>query len=664
MPKEEQKETINGVQYDELTLLMDHYTKGTEDMDIRRTRKNGWNESVKSYLNVLPENWPYRSRVRDPRVRTALIEKNGRLLNAKLQGRLVPREGGDNVKAKINNSILDYQWDNADNGGSMIEKVALSDLATRIYGAAFVYVYWDKDKNCNDIKIIDPRDIFFDFSANHTKNCRWIQIREYTTVETLRERGFNVPELKDVQSTNVRSNDYESVIKQSRDLQDKTGDDLSNPTVEVITEWTKETETVFLPDYGVILKKRANPYDHKRIPVAMLRYYPLGDDIYGESEVEPVISLQRAINAVVCGYIDQMNLVIQPPFKAVQGQYRAETIEFAPGALWNVNSQQALEVVQMGSEAISAFNNTYPMLVNAFNTAMGYQSLGVSNTVGRGFDAKTATEVRNLAQQQNSRDQYNQLYLSEFLKDIMMMWVSNNKQYLFDDPSQSYKIIQIVGKAQIKELEQAGLSDMEIPNEAMQTIADTISQNPDSVTPQMLESIMQDVQVPKNAVITNTKPLEFKPKLDKSQTGTAALYIEKSDLEGLYDYIPDVKSMAAGAGEQMQEARRLAYEASSNQQTIGALGQQGKRIKIEEILVDMWEDAGYRDAESLIEDIKQPTIQGNEQAGLNQPGAQASGAIPNASISGYSGVPGGQGQGQVPFAIQAPQNGDVNAPVQ
>ena len=99
MPKKN-KRNNNGAQYDELTLLRTT-TQKPEDMD-KRTRKNvGNNLNQTISLTFFLKNWPYRSRVRDPRVRTALIKKNGRpQLNIKLQGRLVPREGGDNVKAK------------------------------------------------------------------------------------------------------------------------------------------------------------------------------------------------------------------------------------------------------------------------------------------------------------------------------------------------------------------------------------------------------------------------------------------------------------------------------------------------------------------------------------------------------------------------------------
>ena len=95
---------------DKLNKLLDHYTKGKQDMDTRRTRKNGWNDIVNAYMGKLPKTWPYMSVVTDPVIRTAILEKNNRLINAKLQGRLEPREGGDMIKAKINNAILDYQW--------------------------------------------------------------------------------------------------------------------------------------------------------------------------------------------------------------------------------------------------------------------------------------------------------------------------------------------------------------------------------------------------------------------------------------------------------------------------------------------------------------------------------------------------------------------------
>ena len=88
-----------------------HYEMVREDNLIRQTRENGWNDVIDAYWGKLPDDWPFDSKVTIPIIRTSLTEKNARLLNGKLRGRLMPREGGDVIKAKINNALLDFQWD-------------------------------------------------------------------------------------------------------------------------------------------------------------------------------------------------------------------------------------------------------------------------------------------------------------------------------------------------------------------------------------------------------------------------------------------------------------------------------------------------------------------------------------------------------------------------
>jgi hypothetical protein len=145
-----------------------HYTYGTQDMEQRKLRKNGWDDIIRAYYGKLPNNWPYLSKIVDPVIRTALMEKTSRLFNGKLRGTVVPRESGDNVKAKIINSILDYYWDNAQLGGSMLEKWALMDTYTRLFGAAFALCYWRKtdDYDGVEFKVLDNRDVFVDYQAN------------------------------------------------------------------------------------------------------------------------------------------------------------------------------------------------------------------------------------------------------------------------------------------------------------------------------------------------------------------------------------------------------------------------------------------------------------------------------------------------------------------
>lgn len=631
---------------EKLVLLLDHYSKATQDMDTRRVRKNGWNDVINAYMSKLPANWPYTAMVTDPRIRTTILEKTARLLNSKLQGRLIPREGGDVVKARINNAILDFQWDNASNGGSMIEKVANSDQISRIFGASFAMAYWDVKKETNELKIADPRDIFIDPSATHIRNAKWVQYREYSTLETLEDRGYNVSKIRKylksanpdhLKNSDQRSSNYVSQVLSNRGLEDRIGQDLTNPVVEVVTEYTKDYLCVFVPRYGEVVYEAKNPYKHGNIPFAQLRYYPIPDDIYGESEVESVIPLQRAINAVLCGFIDEMNMAMRPPLKLIAGQYVKSSIEYGPGAQWILNSQGAAEEAVIGQGAIQNFNATYPALVAAFNTAMGDQSLGTSAVSGQ-FGKKTATEVASLEKQQNSRDQYNQLYLSEFLKDIMMMWVSNNQQYLFDDPEKKYKIYKIIGKDNIKSFQSMMLDERDIPDYAMQEIQETVAMNPDAVTPEMMTEIAMDASVPTNPVFTNPdekdpEMMDIKSKLDVKKNGEEAdLYVEPEDMVGVYDYVPDVKSMSAGAGIMQQQAQDKFMERVLNPQVSALLQSQGEVANIKELLIADAENAGYKDAERLFQPAQQA---GNVQGG--QPGT-IPGQMP-------PGAPGMQGMG-------------------
>lgn len=615
----------------EMDHLMLHYMRGRQDMDTRRTRKNGWNEVLTAYMGRLPSNWPFLSVVTDPRLRTALIEKNSRLINSKLQGRLVPRNGGSIQSARIQNALLDFQWDYANKGGSMVEKVGMADQITRLMGAAWGLTYWDNSKNSNEMKIIDPRDISFDGAAVHIKMARWCQVREFTTWDDLESRGYKVSKLKDAAANGEiadqwKSTSYESIVKANRGLMDRTGepDNPLNPIVEVVTEWRpvsisepEGAKVVFLPRFGQVLESGSNPYKHGKIPVAQLRYYPLLDDIYGETDAEYLLPLQRAINATLCGFIDEMTISMRPPLKIAASGVRVETIEYGPGAQWIMDNPALVQEMQFSPQTIANFNATYPALVAAFNTAMGDQSLGISNTTGQ-FGQKTATEVNNLATQQNSRDQNNQIYLSQFLEDIMMMWLSNNSQYLFDDPKQKQYILKIVGPENVRYFESMELGALEITPQAVNHISDMVENNP-KFNDDQLKQIVEAGTTPKYPVQLGTeKEKKLVPKFEKVNSEEANLYIEKEDFDGEYDYIPDVSSMASGASQQQQQARENAITLILNPVAEQLLQADGYRPDIKDILVKKLTDAGYTDAESLFKSINESGAPGQPPQGAPQ----------------------------------------------
>jgi hypothetical protein len=291
--------------------LFKHYQDWDNDNNIRLTRVNGWNDVTDAYWGELPSDWPYDSRIVDPRLRTTVIDKDARLINSKLRGRLVPREGADVLSARFNNAILDFQWDSANHGGSMESKLLISSQDARLYASKFGKVTWlvkkDKDGKVtfegNEYEPLDIRDCGIDFGSNNSKDAKWFQHREWIVIENLEEfnktaspeaKFKNLDKLRGMIAENPisasaggdkRSNRYASRVKHLKGLQDRVGLDVAFPVIEMCTEYREDRWVSFTPSHGLILRNIKNPYDHGKIPIVQLKYYSLQDDPIGESEV-------------------------------------------------------------------------------------------------------------------------------------------------------------------------------------------------------------------------------------------------------------------------------------------------------------------------------------------------------------------------------------------
>lgn len=643
-----------------------HYDMWTDDRDIRLTRKYGWNDITDSYYGKLPADWPYSSKTVDPRIRTAILEKNARLVNGKLRGRLMPREGADIIGADISNTILDQQWDNANYGGTMNAKIAVCDLDTRLYASKFALVKWktvfDDEGNLvfdgNEFEPLDIRDCGIDPSSQNIRNAKWFQHSAWEYLEDLKsqtdhkgEQAFqNMAELerkiKEKQSgkSSQRKNKYTSRIKEIKGLEDRMGEDIAFPVVEIVTEYRKDRWITFSPEYKIILRDIPNPYHHGKIPVVQLKYYPLQDDPLGESEVEAVIPLWRAIQAVVCGYMDEVILKQRPPLKVIEGAVKIETLEYGPEAQILVTRPDAVTEMQSNGEAIRYFQTTYSALIAAFNAAMGMLSQG-SSGIDPFNPEKTATEVRATEKQANVRDQKNQNDLGDFIKDIMLMWCANNKQFLFSDPKKRMHILRIVGREKYERFIKAGLAESELPPEVINELKDIIEMNPD-LSDEELINLAGIAKVPKYPVVENPEEKDVskqkvRSKLKVDERGEYAdLAIVPEDLEGTMDYIPDIKSMSSSYGVELAQARQQAIALFLNDKYLALLQMEGFRPKIKELTVDNFNELGLPDADRYFDKLPVNPMQ-NGQPNQGAPGGvPAPGGIPqNMPVGGLQNSP-------------------------
>ena len=638
-----------------------HYSRGYDETDRRRTGKNligslsfdEADELFRSWLNE--DKWPYDALIFDPRVFTFIFEKTSRLISNKPKGKLVPREGGDVLRAKINNALLSFQWDQANYGGTMISKWALMDINTRKYGASFALCKWryecdkrevEKDgKKKKETKVLfdgpemtvlNNRDCAHDQSATSIESANWFQVRDYVTWQSLktvndqREKPVykNLNELMDSISLDAETSGGEgrspNWISRNREIsgleQDPYGNDSAYKTIEIVTEYRKDKWITFAPRHGLIIREIENPYKNNQIPIVMLKYYAIDDDLYGLSEIEPVKGIQKAINALLCQYLDEINQALYTPI-AVGPGVKEHTLQWGKGARWIMNNPMTdFRLVTNNSNAASFFQSTYSALVASMMTALGESSLGVSNQQPFQTD-KTATEVKALQLQRNARDNYNQIYLAEAMKRQYKLWFSMNQTLLFSDPKKKSYIFRIVGSDALKYFQKRDLNKEELSKEGLKGLFDNSvkmqklldSLEGDNVikkllasNPGLLDALSPDMAKYRNAKYPVKVGEETVTKLRMDDDGESGLLaVEPSDLVGNYDFIIDVESMTVGADEERKQSRQQAVTLLTSNPNVSALLQtEGIKPKFKDLFVVWLEDMGMSDAERFFETIQ------------------------------------------------------------
>lgn len=658
------------------TDVYGHYVMSSQDL---RTRTVDFDKKDILFRSFIQKNdWPYRSLVFDPRVFTILYEKTARTFANKPRGRMQPRESGDALGAKINNELLNFQWDDNErvDGMPMLAKWSLMDLNARKYGASFGLAKWHWQRQVqrtNDttdkpsgkaVTFFDGpnfkpwanRDVLHNPSYPTIKN--WIQLRDYVTFQDLSDindsaRGKpvykNLDILKELlnregkKGGDQRASNYVVKNLSLKGLMDYLGQDSTFKTIELITEYRNERWITFSPKHGLILRDIPNPYKHGQIPVVMLKYYPIDDDLYGLSEIEPIERLQRALNAYINQNLDTLNLNTYVPLKVrnTQGAVQMHTLEFGPGKKWLMNDP-VTDVVphNQGTAGVAEFVNVYRLMVSAIQEAAGETSAAVSS-LNPGDNNKTATEIRDLSMSRNARDNFNQIFLAEALKKQMMFWFKMNQQFLFSNPTQQQKVIQIVGKDAIKFFQNQGLDGEGLDDNAINLLSD----------PNVAATSAQPQDLMKPLFPVTTKA-GIMPKLQMEPGGQyGKLIIEPEDLEGDYDYIPDVGSMSSSANDQQIKAKSEALQyltgvdPKTGQPTgiAAMIAQEGKKIKATDLFIDYMEDIGFKNADQYIENqpAQNPMMMGGIGNGQEGIASQLGGA------GAAQGGPVGMGNGAI-----------------
>lgn len=209
-------------------------------------------------------------------------------------------------------TALDYEWEREKMG----LKLPAQLIPMLIYGNAVWFVQWDgKSGEYGDISIkpIDPFNIFPDPLSENIDNCEYLVYATYRNANQIKQQfpekasaiegsRITMSELVGERDNNDTQDANQVLILEMwcRDwiTTDKTieGEEkLKYPKGRVIT---------CLPELGILLSDKKNPYKDGKFPFILMKNYDIPFEFWGVGEVEQIMSPQHYINELTNQIID------------------------------------------------------------------------------------------------------------------------------------------------------------------------------------------------------------------------------------------------------------------------------------------------------------------------------------------------------------------------
>lgn len=577
----------------ELDIRIHHDQLGFDAMDrLYRTHIQG-------------SKWPFQSKVAVPMAWTALIKKDTRLIASKVAGKLIPTDDGQELGAMVGTELLHAQWDDVDffDDEPMLMRWFRMSQNARKYGKGFAYVPWRSEKDFDGPTFIpwDNREVFTLSGDTGVKDGiflgSWPRIDTlYKTSDMSGETGMYAAAT--IKRLEELAGDSNPTLSQNRALLglptiETDQSSSSNPRykrVHLIQYRSPDRWVDFVPTKGgendepmLILRDIPNPHKHGRVNVVTLNYYPIDDDQYGVSELESIRSMIKALWALMCNYLDDVNISLFPIIKGHPTNVQWNTIEYKARATWIMNNPQT-DLVRMESSNsnLQKVTEIYKLMTGAIAEALGESTAEASSQNPTQQD-KTATEIKDTALLRGARDNFNKLSLAAAMAKMTWFWWQDDRQFLDDE-----KVIRVAGKEAIEYFTQEGLHDFELAPEGYEL-----------VEKYMEDHIGVSFQDSYNALLDLGKLDEYAkplfpaktkggaaPKLKLDRSGkTGFLRVSPSDLSGNYRYIPDVEALSMPNNQEDANNLLGLIDRLANPQIAQTLMQQGDVPHMKELFV-------------------------------------------------------------------------------
>ena len=207
---------------------------------------------------------------------------------------------------------LDYEWDRE----KMPTKLPAQLIPMLVYGTAVWFVQWNgKEGEYGEINIkpVDPFNIFPDPLADSVENAEFIVYATYKHANQVKQmfpdkasaiEGSRITMSELVAERDAKDNSEENqvlVVEMwcrdwvNMDKDVEGNDKLKYPKGRVIT---------CLPELGILLDDKKNPYEDGRFPFVLMKNYDVPFEFWGVGDVEQILSPQKYINDLTNQIID------------------------------------------------------------------------------------------------------------------------------------------------------------------------------------------------------------------------------------------------------------------------------------------------------------------------------------------------------------------------
>lgn len=439
----------------------------------REPLKQKWDDFYDLYRGVLDSSTKsmWQANIFVPYAFSTIETIVPRLVAGRPQIDVMPREEGDIDYARVQNYLVDYQWDQCD-----MDRL-LPDIVRQmlIYGTSVVKVYWDKKvetveeeieidpdfpelgsqkvevekttKNQPVVEMVDLYDFFWDPKGFDIDSCGWVAHRTYRSYDYLikmqkqglyknvnllekdKNRPFKGETDKITRTTALGTTDPQSV----------SGDSDKEANIELIEYW-EDNRVVTIANRTVVIRDDKNPFAHGKKPFVRFVDQSVPKEFCGIGELEPIETLQKELNDMRNQRMDNASLILNRMW-LVQNGANVDEDELVSDVGGIIHTDKIEGVQALYPPEIPHSSYREETLIKADIQ----QTTGITDyTKGVASDAlanETATGISMMQEAGNARIKLKMMNIEMGIREIGELFISLNKQFIDEET-----VIRILGE--------------------------------------------------------------------------------------------------------------------------------------------------------------------------------------------------------------------------